>query len=86
MTSEDVRSTSMGAPGEDVLLSPRARTLTPYSIECKSRAGIAVYEWLQQRMGSSFPPLVFAKANHKEPIAILYATDFMMLLKKANNE
>lgn len=79
LVKDDVKSTSMGAPGEDVLLSGIARSKFGYSIECKSRRGIAVYSWLEQRAGESYPPIVFAKANHKEPIVILYAKDFMKL-------
>jgi len=33
---DDVRSTSMGAGGEDVLLSPAARKVFPFSVECKN--------------------------------------------------
>lgn len=35
LTDEDVRSTSMGCPGEDILLSAAARKLIPWSIEVK---------------------------------------------------
>ena len=35
---DDVKSTSMGAGGEDVQLSPAARKLFPYQIECKPKA------------------------------------------------
>lgn len=70
----------MGASGPDILLSTLAKGLLPYSIECKSRAAIAVYEWLEQRMGEENPALVVAKGNRKEPIVILYAEDFFKLL------
>lgn len=82
LTKDDVRSTSMGAAGEDVLLSPAARERFKFSIECKARHGIAVYSWLEQRRdadNSGNPPIVFAKGNHKEPIVILYAKDFLAL-------
>lgn len=82
LVKDDIRSTSMGASGEDLLLSPAARSRLPWSIECKSRNSIAVYGWLEQRSGSEYPPLVFAKANHKEPIVVLYASDFIQLLKE----
>ena len=36
LQEDDVRSTSMGAGGEDVQLSPAARAAMPYSIECKN--------------------------------------------------
>lgn len=74
----------MGAPGEDILLSPKAREKFPFLIECKSRAGIAVYAWLDQRAESEYPPIVFAKANHREPIVILYASEFFKLFKDNN--
>ena len=35
---DDVKSTGMGQPGEDIQLSPAARKLLPYQIECKSKA------------------------------------------------
>lgn len=72
----------MGAPGEDILLSPLARSKVPFSIECKSKNAIAVYPWLEQRAGDGYPPLVFARGNHKEPIVILYASDFLKLIKE----
>jgi len=34
---DDIKSTSMGAGGEDVQLSPAARKMYPYQIECLER-------------------------------------------------
>ena len=34
---DDVRSTTMGDSGEDILLSPAARKLFPFSVECKNQ-------------------------------------------------
>ena len=81
LEKDDITSRSMGSPGEDILLSPRARSRFGFSVECKHRAKIAVYDWLEQRGGSDYPSIVFAKANHKEPIAILYADAFLKLIK-----
>ena len=72
----------MGAPGPDILLSPKARDLFAYSTECKSRRSIAVYKWLHQREEEGFRPIVFAKANREEPIVIMYAEDFLKLIKR----
>lgn len=78
---DDVKSTSMGAGGEDVLLSPAARKLFPYTVECKSRARIAVYEWYEQAKGhKDHEPLVFIKANHKLPLVIMSAEHFLKIL------
>ena len=48
LTIDDVRSTSMGAGGEDIQLSKAARDLFPYTVECKSNARIAVYKFYEQ--------------------------------------
>ena len=34
---DDVRSTTMGSTGEDILMSPLAQSLMPYTFECKKR-------------------------------------------------
>lgn len=82
LTNDDIRSTSMGASGEDIQMSSAARKRFPYTVECKSKNAIAVYPWLEQRTRGSHTPLVFAKANHKEPIVVLYAQDFLKLIKE----
>lgn len=82
LAKDDITSRSMGAPGEDILLSPKARMRIPFSIECKHRASIAIYAWLEQRLGETYPPIVFAKANHKEPLVVMFAEDFLKLIKR----
>lgn len=82
LTKDDIRSTSMGSAGEDILLSSVARIELPYTIECKSRNCISVYKWLEQGADSVYTSIVFAKGNHKEPIVIMYAEDFFKLLKE----
>lgn len=81
---DDCRSTSMGAGGEDILLSPKARKLFPYSVECKSLKSIAVYKFYEQASVNSgkFEPLVFIKANNKTPLAIVDAAHFVKLTVK----
>lgn len=85
MTSDDVRSTSMGASGQDILLSPLARSRFPFDVECKSKNAIAVYSWLEQRANEGHTAIVFAKGNHKEPVVILYAKDFLKLIKEIHD-
>lgn len=76
---DDVRSTSMGAGGEDVQLSPAARKLVPLSIECKNLASMAFYKWYDQawiNAPKGTEPIVVAKANHKRPVVIVDAEYF----------
>lgn len=76
---DDVKSTSMGAQGEDVQLSPAARKLVPVSIECKSYAAMAFYKWYDQAVSNNIKgcePLVVAKANRRKPVVIVDAEWF----------
>jgi hypothetical protein len=80
---DDVRSTSMGAGGEDVQLSPAARKLFPYTVECKNLAKIAVYNYYVQATGhNDFEPLVIIKQDRSKPLAVVDLEHFMELVKK----
>ncbi|RTL05383.1 hypothetical protein EKK58_08275 [Candidatus Dependentiae bacterium] len=84
LEEDDVKSTSMGAPGEDVQLSPAARRLFPYSVECKSRTSIAVYAWYQQAKANApkgSTPLLVIKQNHSKPLVLVDLDTFMGLVK-----
>lgn len=82
LESDDVRSTSMGAGGEDVQLSPAARKLFPYSIECKNLAKIAVFNYYEQATGhGNHEPLVVIKQNRSKPLAVVDLEHFMELVK-----
>ena len=83
LESDDVRSTRMGAGGEDVQLSPAARKLFPYSVECKSLAKIAVFNYYEQATGhGKHEPLVVIKQNRSKPLAVVELEHFMELVKK----
>src|SRR5690606_9343639 len=73
LAPDDIRSTSMGAGGEDVQLSPAARKLIPFSVECKARARLkSLYDWLAQaKAHGKGKPLVVVKQNHSKPLAVL---------------
>jgi hypothetical protein len=79
---DDVRSTSMGASGEDVLLSPRARESFPYSIECKNVEKINIWAAYDQAVANSkeFEPLVVIKKAKKKPLVVVDAEYFINLL------
>lgn len=81
---DDCRSTSMGASGEDVQLSPAARRLIPISIECKARKGIAVYDWYNQAVDNcnkGLEPVLVIKADRKKPLVCVDAEFFFDLMK-----
>ena len=82
---DDVKSTSMGAGGEDVQLSPAARKLFPYNIECKNLAKIAVYNYYEQcKQHGKHEPVVVIKQNHCKPLVVIDAEHFINLLGEKN--
>lgn len=83
LESDDVRSTSMGAGGEDVQLSSAARKLVPFQIECKNKQEIAVCNWFDQaKEHGPHEPLLVVKQDHGEPLAILKAEVFFDLIRR----
>lgn len=81
---DDCKSTSMGAKGEDIQLSPAARKLFPFSVEAKSRASIGVYAWYQQAKTNApkgTTPLLVIKQNHSKPLVLIDLDSFMELCK-----
>jgi len=88
LEADDVRSVSMGAGGEDVLLSPTARSRCPISVECKSRDRIAVYGYYEQAETNAKgkgEPVVFIKQNRSSPLVVVDAEYFLDLLKGQKN-
>jgi hypothetical protein len=85
LEQDDIKSTSMGAGGEDVQLSPAARKVYPAQFECKNRAKIAVYQDYQQAMThGKHEPVVILKQNYAKPLALVDAEWFFKLLKGKN--
>jgi hypothetical protein len=73
----------MGAGGEDIQLSPAARILFPYQVECKAKARAQVYTWMEQaKSHGKHEPLVFVKQDRKAPLVIMDAEHFFLLLKR----
>lgn len=85
---DDVKSTSMGAGGEDVQLSPAARKLLPVSVECKAKAKIAIYKDYEQATANAptnMEPILFVKADRQKPLAVVDAVYFLDMMKRVHN-
>jgi hypothetical protein len=80
---DDVKSTSMGASGEDVQLSPKARAAVPISIECKARKSFKTfYDFYEQARGQGKgEPVVVIKQDRAKPLALVDAVFLMRLLR-----
>jgi len=80
----DVLSTAMGQSGCDLYLSPAARALFPYGVECKHQEAIAIPAWWKQCESNASKvgliPLLVFKRNREEPLAVLRWEDLLAIL------
>lgn len=74
--------TPSGVNGEDLVPSPYARKIFPYSVEAKSRARIALYEWMKQAEGHGHEPLLVIKQNRSEPLVVMKQETFYKLINE----
>lgn len=75
----------MGADGEDILLSPRARRVYPYSFECKNVEKLNIWKAINQardNSGDHIPAVVFTKNREETFIAVPFE-HFLELIRHA---
>lgn len=74
LEQDDIRSASMGAPGEDILFSPAARRQFPFSIECKNVEKFSVWAAINQcrdnRPAGATEMVVFTKNREDTFVAL----------------
>ena len=85
---EDIESRSMGAGGEDLIMSKAARHKFPYSIECKNQEHMNIWSAWEQANGNKgiYEPLVVIKKNGVRPLVVLDAENFLEMIKEFNND
>jgi hypothetical protein len=83
LTELDVRSTSMGAGGEDIQMSTAAKALFPYKIESKHLAAMAIYGIYDQACSHKGigEPLLVVRQNRSKPLAVVDFDYFLSLHK-----
>lgn len=86
LQADDCRATSSGTTGEDVQMSPAAREIFPFQIECKNHKAFAIYEHYEQAQshGEKYIPLLVIKQDNSRPLAVIDLTDFLFLTMKGN--
>ena len=84
LEKDDVRSITMGDSGEDILLSPAARRLFPFSVECKNQEKLNIWSALEQAEENSgdHSPLVIFKRNRTKTYAVLEFDKLLELLNE----
>tara|TARA_R110002167_G_scaffold233250_4_gene438472 strand:- start:1749 stop:1985 length:237 start_codon:yes stop_codon:yes gene_type:complete len=77
----------MGESGEDIILSPAARDLIPFSFECKNQERLNIWESLSQaedNCGEYTPALVF-KRNRTKTYITLELEEFLKIIGETND-
>ncbi len=81
---DDCRSTSMGASGEDLQLSPAARKmLNGFQFECKRVKTLkTIYNWYAQAKNHGpHKPVVVTRADREKALVIISLEDYLSLVK-----
>ena len=85
LEEDDIKSTSMGAPGEDILLSPYARKSYPWAIEVKHKKSIAACRFMEQAQShaakTDYHAVAFFREDHG-PWYVCVEADYLLELIK----
>ena len=84
LTKKDIRTSLTGENSADIkLLTPTARKLFPYSVECKNRNEFkSIYRYFTQAEShSDLEPILIIKSNRAKPLAIIDLEHFFTLLQ-----
>lgn len=80
----DIQVTASGCTGPDLYLSPRAKQVYNYAIECKMQESLNIWSAIAQSKthvkGDEVPIVVFAR-NRTEPHVCLSLDDFLKLTR-----
>ena len=84
LEEDDIKSQTMGMPGEDIVLSPAARKLIEYSIECKNKERLDLWKSLEQAEENSADraPVLVIKRNRSKVYAVIEFNSFIELIKE----
>lgn len=84
LEEDDVKTAIMGESGEDIKLSPAARKLFPYSVECKNTEKLNIWSALEQaetNTKAGLHPIVFFRRNRSKTYVVIEAEHFLNVTK-----
>lgn len=84
LEEDDIKSQTMGMPGEDIVLSPAARKVIRYSFECKNKERLDLWKSLEQAEENSADrePVLVMKRNRSKVYAVVELDHFIELIKE----
>ena len=82
LQEDDIKSQTMGMPGEDIILSPRARQYIPYSFECKNVERLNIWQAIEQSETNceDRAPVVVFKRNRSKTYLTIELDNFIELI------
>ena len=85
---DDIKSQTMGMGGEDIVLSPAARKLIPFSFECKNQETLPLWKSLAQAEDNSKvrDPVLVIKRNRSGVYAVIQFDVFTKLMERKVDE
>tara|TARA_R110000824_G_scaffold37327_8_gene114734 strand:+ start:1722 stop:2072 length:351 start_codon:yes stop_codon:yes gene_type:complete len=87
LEEDDVKSQTMGMPGEDIVLSPAARRKIPYSFECKNVERLSFWATVEQceaNCKEGLSPAIVVKKNRKDPMVAIPLDIFIDMIREKN--
>jgi len=81
---DNIKPAIMGESGVDIKLSPHAKQLIPFDIECKNQESINIWKSLEQaetNTGKDRIPLLVFKRNRSKVYAVLEFEKLLELIK-----
>ena len=87
LEEDDIKSQTMGMTGEDIILSPAAREIIPYSFECKNQERISIWRAIQQAEDNSKlrEPVVVIKRNGSNVYAVTRFVELLRLIRRIHD-
>ena len=82
LSEGDIVITSSGENGEDLKLSPYARTLFPYTVEVKNQERLNIWKALEQADSHGNSPILIFTRNRDKIYCALGFEEFLQLMKR----
>jgi hypothetical protein len=84
LEEDDIKSQTMGMSGEDIVLTPTAKKVIPYSFECKNTERLNLWKSLDQCESNCEDrnPVLVIKRNRSEVYAIIKFDKFLNLIEE----
>lgn len=89
LEEDDIRSTGMGQPGMDLQLSPLAKKIFPFAVECKNNESLNFWASIAQTESNStetLKPMLIVKKNRSKIYAVIEFDELLNLLKIKQND